>query len=228
MSAGQMTRALVIGGSGAIGSAIAAQLRDAQVQVVTLSRQSTPPLDLCDENSVQQAALALRDQAPFQLIIHAAGVLHTADAMPEKKLGDLHMAQLQQTFMINTFGPALVLRYFHPLLDKQQGRMAFLSAKVGSTGDNRLGGWYSYRASKAALNMLVKTAAIEVQRNCPQQVLLALHPGTVQSALSAPFKGGHAARAPEIAAAELLSVIRSKTPADSGGFFSYDGQTLPW
>jgi NAD(P)-dependent dehydrogenase (short-subunit alcohol dehydrogenase family) len=106
--------------------------------------------------------------------------------------------------------------------------MAMLSAKVGSIGDNRAGGWYSYRASKAALNMLVKTAAIELRRSHPGALLVALHPGTVSTALSAPFRGAEIGRPAATAAAELLGVIDSRGPHDSGGFFSYSGETLPW
>ena len=106
--------------------------------------------------------------------------------------------------------------------------LALLSAKVGSIGDNRLGGWYSYRASKAALNMLVKTAAIEVARSHPQAVLISLHPGTVNTALSQPFRGAHIGRAPHEAAADMLRVLDRLTPSESGGFFSYTGEPLPW
>ena len=106
--------------------------------------------------------------------------------------------------------------------------LAVLSAKVGSIGDNRLGGWYSYRASKAALNMFVKTASIEVARGNPNAVLVALHPGTVDSSLSAPFRGAEIGRTPDAAAADLLAVIDALTPADTGGFRAYGGQVLPW
>ena len=193
-----------------------------------LHRQSQPAIDFDDEASIAQAAAALAPQGPFHLIVNAAGVLHSAGVMPEKKLGDLGYAQLEATFRANTFGPALVLRHFSPLLDRQRAVLAVLSAKVGSIGDNRLGGWYGYRASKAALNMLVRTAAIELRRSQPQAVLVALHPGTVASALSRPFKGDQIGRAPEVAAAEMLQVLDALGPADSGSFVAYDGQRLPW
>ena len=176
----------------------------------------------------EQAADALRAGGTFHLIIHAAGVLHGPGFMPEKKLGDLNYAQLEATLRANTLGPALVLRHFVPLLDRQRGVLALLSAKVGSIGDNRLGGWYSYRASKAALNMLVKTAAIEVARSHPQAVLISLHPGTVNTALSQPFRGAQIGRAPHEAAADMLRVLDRLTPYESGGFFSYTGEPLPW
>lgn len=130
-------------------------------------------------------------------------------------------------FQVNTLGPAIVLRDFLPLL-APRGAMAMLSAKVGSIGDNRLGGWYAYRASKAALNMLIKTAAIELARTRPHSRLLSLHPGTVISGLSHPFRVADSARPADVAAARLLTLIDQLTPADSGHFFAYDGQRLPW
>lgn len=129
-------------------------------------------------------------------------------------------------FQVNALGPALVLRHFLPLLDAR-GAMAVLSAKVGSIGDNRLGGWYAYRASKAALNMLIKTAAIELARTRPQSRLLSLHPGTVVSGLSQPFRGATGARPADVAAAELLSLIDQLTPADSGHFLPTTQSACP-
>ena len=155
-------------------------------------------------------------------------MLHTPQFQPEKRLVQLHYAQMQATFSANAFGPALVLAHFAPLLDKQRGVLAVLSAKVGSIGDNRLGGWYSYRASKAALNMFLKTAAIEVARSQPCAVLVAMHPGTVDSALSKPFRGAEIGRPAPLAAAQMLEVLEGLEPADTGGFFSYSGDPLPW
>ncbi|WP_396266976.1 SDR family NAD(P)-dependent oxidoreductase [Ideonella sp.] len=223
-------RALVIGASGAIGSAFVAALQaDPRCgQVIGLHRRSEPALDLDDEASVARAAQRLQAQGPIHLIVHAAGVLHTAAGMPEKRLAQLNYRQMSEVFRINTFGPGLVLAHFAPLLCRERGVMALLSAKVGSIGDNRLGGWYSYRASKAALNMLVKTAAIEVQRSQPQAVLVAVHPGTVSSGLSAPFKGGEIGRPATAAVADMLAVLDGLRPEQSGGFFAYDGQALPW
>jgi NAD(P)-dependent dehydrogenase (short-subunit alcohol dehydrogenase family) len=153
-------RALVIGARGAIGAALLDLLR-ADPRCATalgLHRQSDPALDLLDEAGVAAAARQLTELGPFQLIVNAAGRLHGPGLMPEKKLGDLRLESLQAIFAANTFGPALLLHHFTPLLDRHCGRLAMLSAKVGSIGDNRLGGWYGYRASKAALNMLIRTA----------------------------------------------------------------------
>lgn len=223
-------RALVIGASGGIGAALVAALREDPrcAQVVELGRATQPALDLAEPASIERAAAELAGQGAFQLIVNAAGVLHDESFMPEKRLADLNSAQLLATFQVNTFGPALLLRYFCGLLDRQRGVLAMLSAKVGSIGDNRLGGWYSYRASKAALNMLIKTAAIEVRRSQPNAVLLALHPGTVNSALSQPFRGAEIGRPAAVAAHDLLRVIDSLGPEASGSFHAYDGQPLPW
>jgi len=223
-------RALVIGASGSIGAALVAALQaDPRCATgIALGRGSEPALDLADPVSIERAANAVAGQGPFHLIINAAGVLHGADFMPEKRLADLDQAQLLATFQINTFGPALLLRHFCGLLDRQRGVLAMLSAKVGSIGDNRLGGWYSYRASKAALNMLIKTASIEVRRSQPNAVLLALHPGTVNSDLSRPFRGAEIGRPPADAARDLLRVIDSLGPEASGGFHAYSAEVLPW
>jgi NAD(P)-dependent dehydrogenase (short-subunit alcohol dehydrogenase family) len=223
-------RALVIGASGAIGGAFVAALRDDPrcALVVGLDRHSQPAIDFADEPSIAAAAETLALQGPFQLIINAVGILHGEAFMPEKKLADLNYDQLLETFRVNTFGPALVLRHFSRLLDRQRGVLALLSAKVGSIEDNRLGGWYSYRASKAALNMLLKTAAIEVRRSHPNAVLLALHPGTVNSRLSQPFRGAEIGRAPAVAARQMLAVIDGLGPEASGQFHAWSGERLPW
>ena len=223
-------RALVVGAGGALGAAFAQGLRAAPrgASVHTLGRHTEPSIDLTLEATIEAAAARLREQAPFHLIIVATGVLHTDQLQPEKRLADLSMAAMEEVFRINTFGPALLLRHFAPLLDRQRSVMALLSARVGSIGDNRLGGWYSYRASKAALNMVVKTAAIELRRTHPGAVLAALHPGTVKSALSRPFRGDELGREPQAAAADMLSALDGLTPEDSGCFLAYDGQRLPW
>lgn len=223
-------RACVIGGSGAIGAAFVHALQNDPrcAQVIALHRNSVPAIDLTDEASIETAAAAIKSLGPFHLIIHAAGILHQQEFMPEKKLGDLNMAQMQTTFMVNTFGPAIVLRHFSKLLDKQRGVFALLSAKVGSIQDNRLGGWYSYRASKAALNMMIKTAAIEIKRTQPNAIVIAMHPGTVNSALSQPFRGAEIGRPAEQAANEMLEVIDRLQLEDHAGFLSYKGERLPW
>lgn len=222
--------ALVIGASGTIGAAFASLLGSAPrcASVLGLHRHSTPPVDFDDEASIAGAARVLGSDRRFHLIVNAAGLLHSDAFMPEKRLADLGFPQMQATFQANTFGPALLMRHFVPLLASERAIMAMLSAKVGSIGDNRLGGWYSYRASKAALNMLVKTAAIEVARSQKNSVLVALHPGTVDSRLSKPFRGETIGRHAHDAASDMLRVLDALTPADSGSFHAYDGAELPW
>ncbi|MBZ2205694.1 SDR family NAD(P)-dependent oxidoreductase [Massilia soli] len=222
--------ALVIGASGTIGAAFVDLLNQSPrcASVCGLHRHSIPRIDFADEHSVAEAAQQLAAGPRFDLIINAAGMLHNEAFMPEKRLADLTARQMQATFQANAFGPALLLRYFVPLLASERAIMAMLSAKVGSIGDNRLGGWYSYRASKAALNMLVKTAAIEVARNQKNSVLVALHPGTVNSRLSKPFRGESIGRRAHDAASDMLDVLDALTPADSGSFKSYNGADLPW
>ncbi|MGV8841686.1 MAG: SDR family NAD(P)-dependent oxidoreductase [Pseudomonas sp.] len=228
-SFGDRYRALVIGSSGALGGALCEALRGDPgcAQVTTLGRDTIPRLDLEDPSSIAVAAQTLAQNAPYQLIVLASGLLHRPGVQPEKSLAAIEADALQAVFQVNTLGPALVLRHFLPLLD-DHGAMAVISAKVGSIGDNRLGGWYAYRSSKAALNMLIKTAAIELARQRPNVRLLSLHPGTVTSKLSQPFRGAVAARPAAQAAAELLTVINESSPKDSGGFFSYNGDRLPW
>lgn len=228
-SLGSGYKALVIGASGTLGQAFSTLLRADPncASVRELSRSSSPALDLEAPASIAEAAAALADEGPYQLILHTAGLLHRDGIAPEKSLAAIEADALQAVFQVNALGPALVLRHFLPLLDKQ-GAMAMLSAKVGSIGDNRLGGWYAYRSSKAALNMLIKTAAIELARSKPKARLLSLHPGTVISPLSQPFRGANAARPAEQAAADMLQVIDSLGPEHSGSFHAYDGQPLPW
>ena len=224
-------RALVIGATGAIGSALLAHLQaDPRCALaVGLGRHTTPAVDLDEEATIAHAAQHLKAQGPWHCIIHAAGMLHGPHGPPEKRLGQLNYAHMEATFRTNTFGPALVLAHFAPLLAKQErSLLAVLSAKVGSIGDNRLGGWYSYRASKAALNMLLKTASIEVARTHPLAVLAALHPGTVRSALSEPFNGAEIGRAPADAEGDLLRVLDGLNAEATGGFYAYSGDPLPW
>lgn len=229
--------AVVIGATGGIGAALLAQLQaDTRfAHVIGLSRSTSPALDLLTEPSLAQAVAhvaqtASANQLELRLVINATGILHGAGHQPEKSWSQLDPVQMAQVFAINAIGPALLMKHFLPLLPRQ-GKAVFatLSAKVGSIGDNRLGGWYTYRASKAALNQLVHTAAIELARRCPAAVCVALHPGTVHSALSAPFaKTGLDVRTPPESAQRLLAVLDGLQASDSGGFFNHDGSALPW
>ena len=223
-------RAVVVGAAGGIGSALLQALtQDPRCDsAVGLHRRTSPAIDLADDASVAAAAAALAPQGRIHLFINAAGLLHGPGVRPEKKLNDLNGAALQAVFQANAIGPALLLRHFSPLMDRQRALLAMLSAKVGSIGDNRLGGWYGYRASKAALNMLLATAAIELRRSQPHTVVVALHPGTVATPLSQPFGGADTGRPPALAAAQLLATLDTLGPDASGTFVAWDGQRLPW
>lgn len=228
-------RALVIGSSGAIGSAFihALEADPRCARVIGVHRASKPPIDYADESSIATAAAALGhdgDNAlPLHLVIVATGMLHAPGIAPEKRLSDLDAATLETVFRANTIGPALVLRHVAPLLHRhERSVLAVLSAKVGSIEDNRLGGWYAYRASKAALNMLLKTAAIEMRRTHPNAALVALHPGTVASTLSRPFRGDEIGRDASQAAGEMLRALDGLGEHETGVFVSWDGQRLPW
>ncbi|MBU3579375.1 SDR family NAD(P)-dependent oxidoreductase [Polynucleobacter sp. 73C-SIWE] len=223
-------RALVIGSSGTIGMAFVDLLKKnpSCSEAIGIHRHSELPIDYQNIASIESCANALVSAAPFQLIINTVGVLHTSHWMPEKRLEDLNAEQLMELMNINAIGPALTIRHFSKLLDPQNSVMVTLSAKVGSIEDNRLGGWYSYRSSKAALNMLLKTASIEWARTKPNTALIALHPGTVNSRLSKPFRGEQIGRPADQAVADMFQVIQNLRREDSGRFISYSGEKLPW
>ncbi len=216
-----LRRAAIIGSSGGIGAAFVSALAATGTEVHGLAR---PDLDLEDEASV--AAAAARIGGPLDLVIVATGWLGTT---PEKAMRELSAATLARYFAVNATGPALVAKHFLPLLAKDRRAVfAALSARVGSISDNRLGGWYGYRASKAALNMLVKTLAIELTRSRPDALCVALHPGTVNTGLSKPFQRGVPDLfTPERSARAMLDVLARLSPEDSGGCFAWDGNRIP-
>jgi NAD(P)-dependent dehydrogenase (short-subunit alcohol dehydrogenase family) len=237
---------VVAGATGGIGQALCAALIARGGPVAALARRPPPgwtdgadrlfiPTDILDEASLAAAATRLGEvDAPWgppRLIIAATGVLHSASLTPEKTYRALSAVALAETFAVNAIGPALLAKHFLPLTPRA-GRSVFaaLSARVGSIGDNRLGGWYGYRASKAALNQILRTLSIEHARARPEGIVVALHPGTVATGLSAPFSRGAPAAVftPAVAAAHLLRVIDGLTPAMSGGFFALDGSPIPW
>ena len=233
---GAGTRAAVIGASGGIGGALATLLAARGAEVLCFSRSGAAPqgmtaarLDVTDEASIAAAA---EGAGTLDLVIVATGALHGATLAPEKDMRALNADRLIESFRVNAVGPALVAKHFLPLLRRHAPTVfACLSARVGSIGDNRVGGWHGYRASKAALNMLLKTLAIETARKRPQAVILALQPGTVDTALSKPFQGAVKPEhlfTPDQAAAHLLDVIDKATPDCSGALFDWRGERLPY
>jgi NAD(P)-dependent dehydrogenase (short-subunit alcohol dehydrogenase family) len=234
----RFARAVVVGASGGIGSALARLLCNEGCEVHALSRTSskadtaasTGSIDIAQEDSVAAAAARLEAAGPFDLVFVATGLLHDASVRPEKTFRELSQSSLATYFAINAIGPALIAKHFLPLMPRR-GRSLFaaLSARVGSIGDNRLGGWYGYRASKAALNMLVKTLAIERARADPEAICLALHPGTVDTALSLPFQKGVPPEqlfSADDAAAKLLRVLFHATPDQSGKCLDWASKTI--
>jgi NAD(P)-dependent dehydrogenase (short-subunit alcohol dehydrogenase family) len=225
--------AVVVGATGGIGGALLARLAGERSfrGVVGLGRDSVPPLDLTSEETIARAvAHVVATGHEPRLVVDATGFLHGDGLAPERSWRELDPAHMAMAFAVNATGPALLMKHFLPLLPRD-GKAVFatLSARVGSIGDNRLGGWYSYRASKAALNQLVRTAAVELGRRRPAAVCVALHPGTVDTGLSAPFaKAGLEVRPAGQAADRLLRVIDRLAAEDSGGFFDHRGARLPW
>ena len=218
--------ALVIGASGGIGRGIADSLRIEGVSVTQLSRRDDG-LDVTDEVSVK-AALG-RLTGPYELILVATGALEIDGAEPEKSLSDLSASAMLDQYALNAVGPALILKHSARLLPKDRRAVfAALSARVGSIGDNRLGGWYSYRASKAALNQIIHTASIELARSHKNLICVALHPGTVATAFTRKYLGRYRSVPPEEAAQNLLSVIAELDPAQTGGFFDWTGKPIAW
>lgn len=225
-------QALIFGASGALGGAFVTALQNNDSgcgTVLGLSRSSTPSFDLRDESSIASCAQTLQSRGFYHLIIDATGALHIDARGPEKSLTALDAQALQAAFVINACGPALLMKHFIGLLPTS-GRCIFasLSARVGSITDNELGGWYGYRASKAALNMLLRCAAIEASRTRPEAVFAALQPGTVASRLSAPFVSPDRAVPPMQAACALLNVLNDLPATGTAVFVDYQGHTIPW
>lgn len=234
--------AVVVGASGGLGRALVEALlavpafatvvalsRDAAVGETATGRLRRGSIDIADEASIVRAAAGL--PASVRLVIVATGLLHDATLQPEKTYRVLDADALMRSYRINAVGPALVAKHMLPLLEPS-GRSVFaaLSARVGSIGDNRSGGWHGYRASKAALNMILRNLAIETQRRTPDTLCVGLHPGTVDTALSRPFQRGLAEGrlfTPALAAGRLLAVIDGLGATDSGCVLDWDGRIVP-
>lgn len=235
-----MRDVLIAGAGSALAQALAAGYRSRGDRVVGLSREPLAHSQFdqvvtCDYSDTALAQVAQElERSGYRpaLLLCCVGVLHDKLAVPEKRLADIQAQALAHYFAVNTIVPALLLKHLTPVLNAtSEPRVAFLSAKVGSIEDNRLGGWYGYRASKAALNMLIKTSAIELARRYRDICVAALHPGTTHSPLSEPFvdripKGK--IYSPQQSAERLMRVIDGLRPEDNGRFFHWDGSRLPW
>lgn len=219
-------KVLIIGASGGIGAAMADVARERGAQVHTLSR-SVDGLDVTDEASVAEHLGAV--EGMYEAVIVATGALEIDGYRPEKSLRALDPAALTAQFALNAIGPALLLKHAVRLLPRDRRAVfAALSARVGSIGDNRAGGWYSYRAAKAALNQLIRTSAVELARSHPHLACVALHPGTVETRLTGKYLGRHPAVTPRMAASNLWGVVDALTPEQSGHFFDWAKKTVPW
>ncbi|WP_281556881.1 SDR family NAD(P)-dependent oxidoreductase [Thalassomonas sp. RHCl1] len=235
----------VIGSSGAIGKALTQQLAASftEASIYTFSRykatrqQQLPGtqcihtvIDYDNESSIQAAAATAASNCPLDMVIVATGMLYDDLLMPEKSLNDLSAEKFVRLFAVNSILPAILAKHFIPALNKQ-GRSLFaaLSARVGSISDNALGGWYAYRASKAALNMIIKNAAIETKRRNKAAIVVGLHPGTVDSHLSKPFQANvpeHRLFTPDFSAQKLVQVLTGLTSQSSGKCFAWDGREI--
>ena len=236
-------RAVVIGASGGIGTALTRALaampsiervfaESRSGAIAPHSKVVAGHIDLTQDDSIQSAAARIGAEAPPDLVIIASGILSEGrDLTPEKSLRQQSAAAFERVFAINTIGPAMVAKHFLPIMPRQ-GRAVFaaLSARVGSISDNRMGGWHAYRASKAALNMLIRNYSIEQARRNPDFIAVSLHPGTVDTALSAPFQSGVPDRqlfTPDQSAKHLLRVIETLTAEDTGRAFDWAGKPIP-
>ena len=234
---------VVFGASGGIGSAAIDHLiEDPRVEIIHAVSRSAKNFDhdkvksyqanLKDEASIKKVAEEIKSQGAPDVVFVATGILHDGDLQPEKALRDMNSKSFGAVFAVNCFGPAFVMKHFLPLLPRDDKTVfAAISARVGSISDNHLGGWYAYRASKAALNMLIKNAAIELARKNKNACVIGLHPGTVNTNLSEPFQG-HVPEnklfSPEYSAERLLKVIDEVDSSQTGLTFAYDGEVIPF
>lgn len=224
--------ALVFGAKGGIGSALTKQLKNNKSfsNVIGFSRNEPNNFNIEDENSIIKILEDINTKGDIRLAIDATGFLHDEHQKPEKQLKHLNTEFLLRSFRINAIGPALIMKHLLPKLPRS-GRSVFvtLSARVGSIGDNFSGGWYSYRASKAALNQFVRTASLELSRTHPESICIALHPGTVDTNLSRPFSSNQKnIFSAEDSALKMIDVINKLTLESTGGFFDWNGKKVPW
>lgn len=220
----------IIGANGGIGSAITNILKD-NLKHATIHVLTRKNINFSDEETIKRTVQKCVAKAPLDLVIVTTGILHKdPDIFPEKSLKDINAKSFQEVLHVNTVGPALLMKHFLPHMNKsRKATFALLSARVGSISDNRLGGWYAYRSSKAALNMIIKTASIEMIRQNKNLSVIGLHPGTVKTKLSHPFQNNVPTEklfSPEQSAQYCLDVINSKNAQDTGKLFAWDGTEI--
>ena len=222
--------ALVFGVSGGIGSNIYSNLKRKKFEVYGFSRTSDPNNNIISEKYLKDLSLKFIEQnIKVKIFINAIGYLHDNYYSPEKKLQDINYGYIKKCFEINTIPTALMIKYFCPLMIKDEKSIfASISAKVGSISDNYLGGWYSYRASKAALNQIIKTSSIEQKRLNKNLIVVSVHPGTVNTKLSSPFIGKRKVQTPSEAATKIINLLETLTLEDSGLFFDYNKNIIPF
>jgi NAD(P)-dependent dehydrogenase (short-subunit alcohol dehydrogenase family) len=245
---GNPTTALIVGAGRGIGLEFVQQLlqadrvdrlyatyRNSRSELLSCTdpRLRCLPLDITEEAQIADTVQAIQTEtAALHLVINCVGVLHEGAMQPEKSLRQLNSEQLLRYFQVNSIGAVLLAKQVQPLLKhRDRAILATISAKVGSIGDNFLGGWYGYRASKAALNMLMRTTAIEYKRTCPRAIVVTLHPGTTDTQLSQPFQRNVPPEklfSVDRTVRQLLTVLDRLRESDSGEFFSWDGSRLPW
>jgi NAD(P)-dependent dehydrogenase (short-subunit alcohol dehydrogenase family) len=190
-------------------------------------------MDITDESQIAGVIQGIQAETKaLHYVINSVGVLHEGEMQPEKSLRQINSEQLVRYFQVNSIGAMLLFKYVQPLLKhSERSILATISAKVGSIGDNEIGGWYGYRASKAALNMFIRTSSIEYKRSCPNAILVALHPGTTDTKLSLPFQRNVPPEklfSVDRTVSQLLTVMNGLSPTDSGEFFSWDGSRIVW
>lgn len=225
---GPSSRILIIGASGGIGQAcaIAAGNMCGMMNVTMLSR-AADGFDITDEASIIEHLDDL--EGLYDCVIIATGGLEVADFKPEKSLRSMSSDAFEAQFKLNAIGPALILKHIGKHLSKDRPCLiAALSARVGSIGDNNLGGWISYRSAKAALNQIIRTASIEFTRTHPPSICVVIHPGTVRTSLTEKYVGSHPAVPAATAGQNILSVLAGLTPDDTGQFFDWRGERVEW
>ena len=223
--------ALVFGVSGGIGSHIYSNLKKKKFEVYGFSRTTEPNTsNIIGEKYLKDLSNKfIEENIKIKIFINAIGFLHDSYHSPEKKLQDINLEYMKKCFEINTIPTALMIKYFCPLMIKEEKSIfATISAKVGSISDNYLGGWYSYRASKAALNQIIKTSSIEQKRLNKNLIMVSVHPGTVNTRLSSPFVGKKKVQTPFEAATKIINLLETLTLKDSGLFFDYNKNIIPF